>query len=224
MSLPNKNRENLLLCYCASCYFHKTHFFNIFHSLFFPGPDFSISAISNGSQEPQGPGLLKVSGLERSQERSQESCKDSQPPASNNPSQTSPLEVLPVPQPQPSGPRPQSPPWSHTNGPTQVVPPTHLPPRSEAHPQPQTATDLPPVQSRQAAPPPPPRPQHQPELLSYPQPPPRPSPHPHPPSPTLRTHHSHQQHPNQAGPHRPPSRCNPRPLSAYNSINLNGHR
>ncbi|GLD47167.1 autism susceptibility gene 2 protein isoform X1, partial [Lates japonicus] len=54
-------------------------------------PEFGIDVLStNGSQEPHGPGLLKVSGLERSQERSQESCRDPQPPASSTPSQPSP--------------------------------------------------------------------------------------------------------------------------------------
>ena len=198
-----------------------------FSLCFYSVPDFGIEVLStNGSQEPHGPGLVKVSGLERSQERSQESCRDPQPPASSTPSQPLAPQALPLPQPQPQPPvpKPPSPRRTQTNGSTQAPASTHLPPRSEAIPRPQTPAALPLAQGQEPSPPPPPRPLHQPDLLSHPRPPPTPIPHPHPPSPALPTHHPHQQHPSQAGPHRPPSRCHPRPISAYNGLNLNGHR
>ncbi|KAG7224527.1 hypothetical protein INR49_015051 [Caranx melampygus] len=137
-------------------------------------PDFGIDVLStNGSQEPHGPGLLKVSGLERSQERSQESCREPQPPAPSTPDQPLPTPQEPplsLPQAQPSVPRPPSPHWTQANGPTQAPASTHLPPRSEALPRPQTPAALPLAQGQEPSPPPPPRPQHQhqPELLSHP--------------------------------------------------------
>ncbi|KAI4814197.1 hypothetical protein KUCAC02_003402 [Chaenocephalus aceratus] len=120
-------------------------------------PDFGIHVLStNGSQEPHGPGPLQVSGLERSQERSQEPCRDPHPPASSCVQQ------------------PLSPHRTLTQSSAKAPAFTHLPPRSEALPRPQTPAALP-------------------------------------------------LHPSQAGPHRPPSRSHPRPLSAYNGLNLNGH-
>uniref|UniRef100_A0A3Q4N0G2 Activator of transcription and developmental regulator AUTS2 a n=1 Tax=Neolamprologus brichardi TaxID=32507 RepID=A0A3Q4N0G2_NEOBR len=187
-------------------------------------PDFGIDVLStNGSQEPHGPGLLKVSGLERSQERSQESCRDTQLPVPSTPNPPLSPPTLPVSQPQPQPSIPQTPSALRTqpNGPTQPL--NHLPPRSEALPRPQSPAALPLAQGQEPSPTPPPRHQHQPEVLSHPRPPPTPSLHPHPPSPALPNHHSHQQHPIQSGSHRPPSRCHPRPLSAYNSLSLNGH-
>lgn len=189
--------------------------------LFDTVPDFGIDVLStNGSLEAHGPGLLKVSGLERSQERSQESCRDTPPPASSTHIQPPPPKTLPLPH--PSIPSLVSPRWTHANGPSQAPTSTRLPPRSEALNRPQTPAALPLAQGQEHSPPPPPRPQL--DLLSHPQLPPTPSLHPHPPSPSLPTHHPHQQHPSQAGPHRPSSRCHLRPLPAYNSLNLNGHR
>lgn len=201
------------------------HLLSVFNTCFCAVPDFGIDVLStNGSQEPHGPGLLKVSGLERSQERSQESCRDSQLPVPSTPNPPLSPPTLPVslPQPQPSIPQTPSPLRTQPNGPTQPL--NHLPPRSEALPRPQSPAALPLAQGQEPSPTPPPRHQHQPEVLSHPRPPPTPSLHPHPPSPALPNHHSHQQHPIQSGSHRPPSRCHPRPLSAYNSLSLNGHR
>ncbi len=68
---------------------------------------------------------------------------------------------------------------------------------------------------------PPAQPQHPPEPPPHPRPPRTPSIYHHPQSPVLPT----QQNPNQPVQHRPPSRCHPRPISAYSSsLNLNGLR
>lgn len=172
---------------------------------------------TNGCQEPPGPGLLKISGLERSQENSQEGCKDPQPPESSTTSPPLPPQTIPLPQPQILSPlRPQA------NSPTQVPVSTHVLSHSEALPSPQTPAALPLPQGQEPSLPPLPRPQPDQPIHSRLQP--TQSLHPHPPSPALPNHQPHQHHPTQAGPHRPPSRCQPRPLSNYNGINLNGHR
>lgn len=184
----------------------------------FAVPDFAVNVLStNGSQGPPGPGLLKVSGLERSQERSQESCRDPQPSENSPTSPSLPPQTLPLPQPQTLSPL-----RTHANSSIQVPVSTHPLPHSEAPPRPQTPAALPLPQGQVPSPTPLPRPQPDQPIHSRPQP--AQSLHPHPPSPALPNHHPHQQHPTQAGPHRPPSRCQPRPLSAYNGLHLNGHR
>lgn len=182
--------------------------------------DFGIDVFcTNGSQEPHGPGLLKVSGLERSQERSQESCGDHQPPASTitdppqtrAPSQQQLLSSIPL---------PASPCQTQSKGSTQVLAPRHLTIRSEVSLRPQAPTSLLLVHDKVPSPPCPPRHQHKPDLHC--EAPPRPSNHLYPPQPLLPTHHPHQQHPSQARPQRPPSRCQVRPLPACN--NFKGYR
>ncbi|KAM6970633.1 uncharacterized protein FYW47_005899 [Aplochiton taeniatus] len=178
-------------------------------------PDFPADALStNGSQEPRGAGL-PVSGLERSQERSQESCKEPQPLGPSRPklplppqahAPARPLPALCGPQAQLSPPR-RAP--SHSRAQASVPPPQ----RCEAVPKPPLPAALPLAQGQEPSQAPPPRPQHQSEPLSHPRPPPTPSLHPHPPSPALPAqqhhHHPHQHHPHhppsQAGPQRPPS-------------------
>uniref|UniRef100_A0A4W5QCZ7 Uncharacterized protein n=1 Tax=Hucho hucho TaxID=62062 RepID=A0A4W5QCZ7_9TELE len=193
-------------------------------------PDFSVDALStNDIQERGGLGLPKVSGLERSQEKSQESCKDVPVPL---PAPSAPKQPLP-PQPYTAGrPRPQplSLPTSQAQpslpGPRLAQAPVHQPPRSEASLRPQIPAALPLAQGQEPSQAPPSRPQHQPEPLSRPQRQPEPLSHPRPP-PTLHPHPallSHHPSQSQAGHQRLPSHCgpHPRPLSAYSSsLSLN---
>lgn len=182
--------------------------------------DFGIDVLStNGSQEPHGPGLLKVSGLERSQERSQESCRDHQPSASitlTGPPQTRALsqqQLL-------SSVPPAASPQAQSKASPQALASTHLTTRPDALPRPQTPASLFLVHGKGPSPPPPPHPQNQPDRYSEASG--RPINHPRPPQPLPSSHHPHQQHPSQAGPQRPPSRCQVRPLPACN--NFKGHR
>lgn len=177
--------------------------------------DLGIDVFStNGRQEPHGPGLLKVSGLERSRE----SCGDHQPPASTitdppqtrAPSQQQLLSSIPL---------PASLCQTQSKSSTQVLAPTHLTIRSEVSLRPQAPTSLLFVHDKVPSPPCPPQ-QHEPD--QHCEPPPRPSNHLYPQQPLLPTHHPHQQHPSQARPQWPPSRCQVRPLPACN--NFKGHR
>ncbi|CDQ85821.1 unnamed protein product [Oncorhynchus mykiss] len=187
-------------------------------------PDFSINAVStNDSQERGGLGLPKVSGLERSQEKSLESCRDAlvPPPAPSAPKQPLPPQPCAAARPLPlSLPSSQAQPFPPSSRLAQV--PVHQPPRSEASLRPQIPEVLPLAQGQEPSQPPQPRPQHQPQTLPHPRPPPTASLHTHLPSTALPAHPPSQ---SPAGLHRPPSRCgpHPRPLSAYsNSLSFNG--
>ncbi len=194
------------------------------HSLFFcfvlffvsSVPDFSVDTLStNASQELQGLGIPKVSGLERSQEKSQETSRElssatpslvptSHPkpplPAPFTSSRPPSNRGLPLP-PSPAKPSTlaQSVHWDRCH----PLPPC-LKPRAKSplrHPQPSLSTHL----SLHLT-------QGHLELQAF---------YHHPPSPALPT----QQNPTQPLQHRPPSRCHPRPISAYSSsLTLNGLR
>ncbi|KAJ8342763.1 hypothetical protein SKAU_G00326910, partial [Synaphobranchus kaupii] len=129
-------------------------------------PDFSVDALAtNDSQEARGLGIPKVSGLERSQERSKDSGKETPLPASNLPKQPSP--EAPPPTAAPPTPNPAQAPRAEP-APQRLSPPA--PPRPQGPEPPQTAPPRPKAQ-----------PQQQPEPPSHPRPPPTPNPHSHPP-------------------------------------------
>ncbi len=191
------------------------------HSLFFcffvsSVPDFSIDTLStNASQELRGLGITKVSGLERSQEKSQETSRELSLATRSLVPTSHPKPPLPAPlhiQPPPSNrglPLPPS--LAQTQHPCPERPLRPLSP----------PTTLPQTQGQEPSQAPPAQPQHPPEPPPHPRPPRTPSIYHHPPSPVLPT----QQNPNQPVQHRPPSRCHPRPISAYSSsLNLNGLR
>lgn len=177
--------------------------------------DIGIDVFStNGGQEPRGPCLLKVSGLERSQERSEESCRDDQPSASTV-SDSPQTQALSQQQLLLSVPLPASPCQTQLEDSTQVLASTYLTSQSEALPRPQTPASLLLVHGKKPSPASPPR---QNELDLHREAPPRAVNHLPPPRPLLPTPHPHQQHPSKARLHRPPSRCQVRPLPACNNF------
>ncbi|KAG5844440.1 hypothetical protein ANANG_G00162540 [Anguilla anguilla] len=136
-------------------------------------PDFSVDALApNDSQEARGLGVPKVSGLERSQERSKESARTPQPALS------------PVPPPAPSHPQPPpAPALSRPPGQSQPAwaapPPVPLPPQASVflrqQPQPQLHKQQPEQHPGQAArPSAAPAPAPAPARLGLPPPPPHP--------------------------------------------------
>lgn len=198
-----------LFCFCE----YQDSYFCLNYTFFLL--DVGIDVFStNGSQEPHGPCLLKVSGLERSQERSEESCRDYQPSASTitDPPQT---QALSQQQLLSSVPLPASPCQTQLKDSTQVLASTYPTSQSEALPRPQTPASLLLVHGKKQSPPSPPC---QNELDRHCEAPPRPSNHLHPPQPLLPTHHPHQQHPSKAKLQQPPSRCQVWPLPSCNNF------
>ncbi|CAF92390.1 unnamed protein product, partial [Tetraodon nigroviridis] len=182
--------------------------------------EFGIDVLSTkGSQEPHGPGLLKVSGLERSQERSQESCRDHQPSVSTASSHHPQTQVSSQQQRLSSIPLPASPHQTKPKDRVQALASAHPRIRSEALPRPKAPASSFLVHGKEPPAPSPPHRQNKPDLHS--DAPPRSSNHSHPPQSLLPTHHPHQKHPSQAGPQRPHSRCQVRSLPPCNS--LKGH-
>lgn len=175
---------------------------------------------TKGSQEPHGPGLLKVSGLERGQERSPESCREHQPSASTLSTHHPQTQALSQQQLFSSISPPTFPRQTELKDSPQVLASTHLTIHSEALPRPQAPASLFPVHGKEPSAPYPPHRANQLDLHSEATP--RPSNHPQPPQSLLPTHHCPQRHPSQARPQQPPSRCQVRPLPACN--NLKGHR